>query len=155
MGQSTNGEISFGIAFEEESGLPWDSEEYDDIPEDWWLKVNGYTPDFYPYTPEGEFKPDVSDNDPRIGAYYAHKDAWLAEHPIPMVLVNSCSAECPAWILAVPGSVSTCYRGHPIAFDPAMLVVSDEDVAKLKDFCDQYGIEYEDEPSWHLSSYWG
>ena len=43
MGVSTDGQICFGIAFEECTEFPWDSEEYDGDIDAWWLSLSSFS----------------------------------------------------------------------------------------------------------------
>lgn len=148
MGQSTDGEISFGYIFEEGFEFPWD--QYDDI-EDWWRDVNGFAPTFYPYNEEGGHKPGVTKD--QIDAYFDEKREWVKNNSFPVQLVNYCSGECPMYILAVPGSVLTANRGYPKVITE--MTVTNEQKAALLDFCVKYEIDLEEqEPLWRVSSCW-
>ena len=174
MGTTTNGQICYGILFDEDFEFPWS--ERDGI-DDWWREVNGYeNPCWNPFTPEGDYKAEIVTNtrvygpvtsgygmvtsdDPRIQEYFQHQRNWDKEHPLPIELVNCCSCDCPIWILAAPASTEIARRGYPSELDLRALKVND--VAKapgwranLLEFCDKYKIEH-DEPRWWLSSYWG
>lgn len=156
MGVSTNGEISFGFMFDEGFEFPWDSEKWDGDVTEWWRGVNGYVnPEFDPYDADGNHKPGVSENDPRISAYYAHSREWDNAHPVPVELVNYCSGDCPMYILSISEVGAMARRGYPEKLDFAKFVVSKEQVDALKKFCADHSIEVEGEPSWWLSSYWG
>jgi hypothetical protein len=154
MGVSTDGEISYGILFEEGFKFPWDDDEYKGCVEEWWKSVNGYqNPHFDPLDSSGNYKPGVTRDDPRVGVYFEHSREWLKANPVPVELVNCCSGDCPIYILAMPGTTLKAWRGDPKAFSPQQLVAPP--AKQLTDFCDKYGIETSDEPKWWLSSYWG
>ncbi len=153
MGQSTDGEISFGYIFEEGFEFPWD-EKWDDI-EDWWRDVNGFIPTFYPYDDRGEYKAGVTSE--HIDAYFDEKHEWdKNNYPVPVQLVNYCSGECPMYILAVPGSVVTANRGYPKVINLVILISANEQKSALLDFCLKYEIDIKDqeEPLWRVSSCW-
>jgi len=154
MGQSTDGQICFGVVFEEDAELPWEAEEYDGI-EDWWTEVGGFKAEFDPYTDEGEFKQGVSHTDPRVDKYYNDRVEWRKRNPLPVELVNSCSTNCPMWIIAVRGTVQEANRGFPIKFDPAALTVDPKNLQAFIDFVGRFEIEFGGDPAWYLSSYWG
>ena len=59
------------------------------------------------------------------------------------------------YIIAIPKTVMRAHRGYPVAFKPEDLVVSDDVVKALCDFCKEHNIEYKDQPQWYLFSYWG
>lgn len=157
MGVSTNGVISFGFVFEDGFEFPWDAAQFEDDGIDgWWRHVHGYAnPVANPYTPEGNRKPDIDRDDPRISAYHKHTIDWDDAHPLPVVLENYCSNECPMWMLTVPGVGEMARRGYPEKIGPELLTVTPEQVAALVDFCRKYGIETDGEPCWYLTSYWG
>lgn len=163
MGTSTDGEISFGIMFEEGFEFPWDEEMDDgenahdfggDI-EEWWRLMNGFSLADCPYDQEGEYKPGFSAKDPRIAAYFTRQSEWDKEHPLPIQLVNYQSAEVPAYIIAVPQSVITARRGYPEELKIDHLKTNEAAKTVLIDFCRRFNIEFDGEPKWWLSSYWG
>lgn len=154
MGVSTDGQICFGIMFEEGAEFPWDEDFGGDIDE-WWMHVTGYVPSIHPYTGDGKYAPGFSEHDPRIKEYYDEQRAWEKEHPCPIELVNYCSADCPMYIIAVPRTCNSCRRGYPEKFDPTDLTVKASEGEGLLEFCAKHGIEVEGKPEWYLSSYWG
>lgn len=132
MGVSSDGEISYGIVFEEGYEFPWDAD-YDGDPEEWWIsKVLQL-----------------------IYKDYAEMHAILKDNPLPFQLVNYCSGEYPMYILAVPGTLKSAYRGSPKSFTLDELQVDEEASKKLIAFCEEYGLEGESEIGWTLSSYMG
>ena len=132
MGVETNGQICYGIFFEEGTEFPWG----EDL-EEWWvcakiaeLKYTGGRP------------PRVSYN------------SILEMHPIPVREVNYAHQDCYSIILATPSSFKRAYRGYPITFTPEELKVTDKEA--LISFCKKYIPEYTGEqPEWYLSSYYG
>lgn len=159
MGVSTDGQISFGILFDEGYVFPWDindSGEFDDDIKVWWRRKQGFRHSFEIYTPEGGYIDGKRPSEERITAYYKERDDFNDAHPLPAVeLVNCCSRDCPMYILAIAGSVGACSRGYPQRFQPADLQVTPDQVRELLEFCKAHGIKYEDDPAWYLSSYWG
>jgi hypothetical protein len=69
--------------------------------------------------------------------------------------VNVCSGDNPIYILALKGMGFIAKRGRPQAFDPSLLIVTDDQQQSLIDFCKTYNIDVEGKPQWYLSSYWG
>jgi len=63
MGQSTDGQICYGVKFEEDFEFPWDDDPYLDE-DDWWL--------------EGASEAEIDE----------HRRDWLKAHPLPFELVN-------------------------------------------------------------------
>lgn len=153
MGVSTDGEISYGIPFEEGFYFPW--VEHDDI-DDWWLEVNGWKPPVEIFDDTGNYAGGVQPSNENISAYYASRRAFQEAHPLPVELVNVCSGSHPIYILALIGTGLVAHRGYPKLFDPASLVVTDEQRNTLIDFCKKYDIDTNGvQPGWYLSSYWG
>jgi len=151
MGQSTNGQICYGIMFEEDTEFPWD----DVGEEDWWLNVKGFRHSFQLFDASGNYLNGVEPTEEQSDIYWGERSKFLEDNPLPVSLVNYCSGECPMWIIAVPDTVRYNYRGYPKAFNPSDLTVADQSVAALLDFCKQYDIPIDSEPAWYLSSYWG
>lgn len=155
MGVSTNGEISFGYAFDDGVEFPWDSEECGGDIEYWWREISGYQPPFQVYSENGGYMPGFSKDDPRIVGYYNHRREWEQASPVPIALVNYCSDDCPMYAITVKGVGLSCCRGYPKEFDPSKLVVTPEQIERLKQFCATHNIEVNGEPKWMLTSYWG
>ena len=170
MGQSTNGQISFGVVFPEEHRFPWDSDEDEGDFEAWWRKVNGYkdpVPLDQLYTPEGEYLPGVEGDKAAEEAHtnlcrknYRARDAWDKEHPRPAELVNACSGDVPMMIVSVPGSETCANRGYTVVTKPEEIFksVTLDQKNELDSFIQKYLVvdEMELEPAhWYLSSYWG
>jgi len=151
MGQSTNAEISFGIAFEEDYEFPWSGED-NDI-ETWWREQNGFTHSFELFDDEGNYIAGKEPSAELVELYFAEQREFDKRHPLPVELVNYCSGDYPMWIIAVPYVGELARRGYPVTFVPSELTVSDAQVKALVDFCKNVGLE--GEPSWYLSSYWG
>jgi hypothetical protein len=155
MGVSTDGQLHFGIVFEEGTEFPWEMDEHEHDIEQWWRNINGYKDIFEPYTDEGEYAAGWSRNDPRFDEYFRHSREWLVANPVPVEVVNYCSDSCPMYLLAVPGVGHSNNRGYPVKIDPTQLVVTPEQSNVLVGFCKKYGIETSDDPAWYLTSYWG
>lgn len=153
MGTATDGQICYGIAFEEEFEFPWS--EYDDI-EDWWVfTVLGFKHAVEIYNSEGECIDGARPAQALIEKYYSDIHVFKKAHPLPVKIVTYCSGDYPKYIIAVPGTCISCSRGEWVEFDPTKLVVIEEQKAALLQFCSDYGIEHEQEPQWLLTSYWG
>ena len=155
MSTSTDGQICFGIKFEEDCVFPWD-DGFDGDQEEWWMSVNDFqNPYKYPFDSQGEYLQDLYYGHPQVQLYLDYKDNWEKENPFPVELVNYCAGEYPIYILAVPSSFISCSRGFPTEFGPHELYVSTDEVQKLTDFCKKYEIEFDEGPKWYLTSYWG
>lgn len=163
MGVSTDGQMCFGILFDEDYQFPWDSDGWDGDYEDWWIKeVCQYEPPFKLYNEDGEYINGIKPAESKITEYFKHKRDFRKQYPIPVQLVNGCSANHPLYIIAVPSSIHTCSRGYPRAINTTDFQVNDKDIVTLIDFCEKYCSPRNDydkfpemNPQWYLSSYWG
>lgn len=159
MTTSTDGQICFGVELgsEEDNEFPWSGDEHFGEFDEWWLeRVSGFTPTkAYPFDERGNYLPGMHCGSPEVEAYFAERREFMKTNPTPFTLVNYCSGDYPALILAVPSTCLTASRGHPLAFDPQALSVTDEQVRQLLAFCETHGLAFEGEPCWWLSSYWG
>lgn len=151
MGVSTDGQICFGVKFEEDYEFPWATEEDLDI-EAWWKRECGFVPLPGVWTEAGEKYDGVTGE--QVKEYFAHQREWEKQNPIPVVEVNYCSGDYPMIILAAPSSVNTNNRGCPLEFVPQELIPDERETQVLQDFCNKYELE-ESDPKWWLSSYWG
>ena len=154
MSVSTNSEISYGYMVDEDTEFPWNSEPWEGDIEQWWRDINGFKDMEGIYNDEGNYLPGVSDNDPRIDEYWDLRVKWMEENPLPVNLINYCSADSPMYILAVPGIGLKCLRGDPRIFSPSDLNVSSNEFQALTNFVKKYNIKVVD-LGWWLSSYWG
>ena len=151
MGQSTDGQICYGIPFEEDFEFPWDAEPHEGSFEDWWFQhINGY-----------ESWEDASKRGESKG-YFTHRKEFEKLHPCHIDTVNYYSGDYPMWILAVPSSCKSNSRGYPNEFVPEELKVTDKERQKLINFCQQYVLTVENadefpemDPKWYLTSYLG
>lgn len=158
---STDGQICFGVMLGEEGDveLPWidDAETWDNDPEEWWTKeVLGFKHSFEVFDERGEYLKGFTRKDPRVDKYFDEEFQFKKTAPkMPFELVNCCSGDYPMWILAIPSTTMSASRGYPVKFDPAKLVVNPIELSQLLEFCEKYGIEYDGDPKWWLSSYYG
>lgn len=156
MGQSTDGQICYGVYVGDE--LPWgDGEdfEYDRDEVAWWRKRRGFKRSFELFTPEGDWIDEAGTTEERRRAYSQEQWDWDKANPMPFELVNACSSECPEWIIALPGTLKSASRGYPekISEGTISLVHREAALERYKAFLAEIGVE--GEPSWYLSSYWG
>lgn len=152
MSTSTNGQICFGVAFEEGYKFPWSESNFDE----WWLVESGWKWEGEkPFTESGMYAPGFTFDDPRIDAYFDSQRAWARMYPASVIEINYQSGECPAYILAVPSTVITASRGYPQILDSDSFLLDSRDETALLDFCSKYKLEFVGSPEWYLSSYWG
>lgn len=138
MSTSTNGQLAYGLIFEDGYGFPWNDESFHGDFEDWWRTEQGF---------------DESKGYPAEG-WLEYQKEFDVEHPRPAEEINYCSGDYPMYMLAVPSSVRTAYRGSPERIE-ALPEVSAAGVSALLAFCEQYKLKPEGEIGWYLSSYWG
>lgn len=162
MGTSTNGQINFGIPFDEGYEFPWGYEEYEGDWEAWWLyEVCKYEPEFEIFDADGGYIGGVKPSRDVISEYFRHERDFLKNHPLPVNIINYCSGDCPMYMVAIKSKSFSNSRGYPEVFDPATLTVTEEEKESLVDFCKKYcmGGEYDEPPEftpkWYLSSYLG
>jgi hypothetical protein len=156
MGVSTNGQICYGILFDEDYDFPWQEGDEDDDIEHWWVyTVHGFKHSFELYTEAGDYIGGQRPAQDVLDRHYEEKHEFEKTIPgLPVELVNVCSCDYPQYILAVRGTEMTAYRGYPKVFNPASLTVTDEQKQALLDFCKAHNIEVPSEPEWYLSSLW-
>jgi len=163
MGVSTDGQLSFGIAFEEEYCFPWDEEKWEGDIGDWWVcGICGYKPPFELYNSDGGYVNGERPPEEKLSEYYDHRSKFEANNPMPVNPVMHCSYDYPMYIIAVNGTESSNSRGYPTEVNPDSMVVTDEQIRVLVDFCTKYcqpQDEYTErpnmEPKWYLTSLWG
>lgn len=155
MSVSTDGQICFGILFEESFEFPWDLSPWDGEYEDWWRDMNGYEPPFNLYDSRGNYLDGIEPSKDRIHEYYAARREFDKARPFPVELVNVCSCDFPIYILAAPGTFIYAARGYPKELGVTDLAVKTTNVDALYAFCKKYGIETEASAKWYLSGYWG
>lgn len=88
MSVSTDGQLCYGILCGEDIEFPWDDQQYDGDIDLWWATICGFL-------------------------YDQEYLDFLTNHPLPVELVNYCSAGYPMYILAVPLSGTSARRGYP------------------------------------------
>lgn len=164
MSTTTDGQICYGIMFDEGYKFPWDTEQWDGDSNEWWLyEVCRYRNPFELYENGGyRYIGGVKPPNAVIKQYHDAKHNFLAKHPFPVKEVNYCSCEVPMYIIAIERTVIEANRGYPTVFDPVSLVVTEAERENLIEFCLQYLQPINDgdefplmEPQWYLSSYWG
>ncbi len=159
MGISTNGQINFGILFEEDFPFPWDKEEFQGDIDEWWIyEICGYKNPFELYDGKGEYLDGKKPSEEKSEEYYNLRSAFAMKHPLPITVVNCCSCDYHIDIIAIPNKGLNCLRGDPTPFNPQDLKVSSGSEQKLVSFCEKYciGDDYYNSPElipkWYLSS---
>lgn len=156
MGTTTNGQLSYGIKFEEGFEFPWDAEPWNGDHENWWKDMNGFeNPHESPFTAQGNWREDLPEGEREklFTKWNKFISDWEDKNPFPVTLVNYCSDNCEMFILAVKGFENR--RGYPMKIEPADILPDAVKGAELIKFCRDYDIDFENGPEWYLSSYWG
>ena len=153
MGTSTDAIICYGIAVDEEAELPWATAPDGDIDEWWRKEIHGYTPTFELFTPDGNYIDGVEPDASRVDAFFAERDAFDKQYPLPITLVMHCSGNSPMWIIAAKLTYLSANRGHPQVFDPHQLMYDPDDASALRKFCATH-LGIDTEPQWLLCSLW-
>ena len=153
MGISSDGQLSYGIPFDEDFVFPW-SEYVDGEIYEWWEVENGYTPLYHVFS-GGEYAPGFTKDDPRVYEEYDNNNRWRKENPIPIELVMYCSYDYPTYLIAAPEYNYSVSRGYA----SKIRLPSHEEIAKYRktivDFCNKWGIEMPCEPDFYLTSLYG
>lgn len=149
-----DGQLCYGILFEENYEFPWDSREWDGDIDNWWLyKVHRYTNPFELFDEEGNWINGVEPAEEIIDQYYGERRKFRENRPpLPVELVNCRSCDYPIYILAIPDSVRIAHRGYPrkvIPVDFSSLIGGHDLLIR---FCHVHNIKVKDEPRWWLSS---
>jgi len=161
MGISSDGQICYGIAFEEGYELPWLDEKWDGDEEDWWFKgVCGYKTPFEIYNNQGEYIDGEKPSEEKIDEYYKRYSDFKKSNPLPVKIVRHCSYDYPMFIIAVIGTYRYASRGYP---EKVVLTGIDTDKTRaVVDFCEKYCKPKDEfskfpkmEPCWLLSSMYG
>jgi len=158
----TDGQINFGIPFEEGYEFPWDK--FDGGINYWWIyEICGYKNPVELYDRDGEYLNGMAPSDKDFKLYYYSRKEFFKTHPLPIELINYCYIKYPMYMITVVKPAFNNSRGYPTEFDPKELIVYNNDKEKLIEFCETYCRPVDDSdyvfpemnPKWYLSSYWG
>lgn len=157
MGFNVSASLVFGYSFEEGFEFPWCDEDGESDIDSWWLyEVHGYKPPFEIYMDDGNYIGGVEPSKEKLDEYYAHKRGFeekIGETPVKLEFCNT--YDYTSVIIHHPARTFGCWGYEPEEIDPAKLTVPETDKQVLKDFLDKHGIEYEGEPRWWLSAFYG
>lgn len=131
MGQSTDGILVFGIPLEEGVELDFLEEH------------------------EGDFEYFVDAENGMNWETHDYKEREEARSKYPVDLKTHCSCDYPMYILAVPGTAVTAWRGHPQKIE-RLLEPTQQQIDALTQFAEKHGLTdaFEGEPGWYLCSMW-
>jgi hypothetical protein len=146
MGQSTDGILFYGIAYDDDLELPWEAEEFEGEEldwEDWYAVQAGVERPTIPYE-ESEKVHEI---------YWDQKRNALEDQPIE--IGTHCSCEYPMVYIAPKAINLSASRGYPLELDLVNLQsrVTPEVDAQIKTFCELMGLPYS-KPKWWLASLW-
>jgi len=138
MGVSSDGQICYGIAFEEDYEFPWLDEKWsDDKEEDWWITdICGYKPPFEICNEHGEYFDGIRPTQEKINQYFKHYQAFKEENPMHVEIVKHCSDNYTMYIIAVPGTFQWNSRGD--VEEIKMRVIKPDEEKNVIDFCEKY-----------------
>lgn len=152
MGVSTNGQICYGVLFEDGYAMPWDESRHTES--EWYYRL---FPD-YPtadelYTEEGNLKEGVTQEEliTRLTQRRAYRDK---KEDLPFEAVNVCSCDYPMYILAVPGTTKSAARGYLEVLDFNDLQPDPVALDKFLSFMSEHFPDIDVKLEWYLSSLW-
>ena len=153
MGMSTDGQLCYGVRFDEGFEFPWADKDI----EDWWRDtILGFKPSIEIFDSNGEYLNGKRPSDEQIDAFFEERKAFSEKNKkLPVELVNYCSGDYPSYILAIPGSCKTANRGYPCIITDADMKVDAAAVEALRAFLKEFELTPEGEEGWYLSSYLG
>lgn len=149
MSISINGNLCYGVLFDSSFHFPWKSP---GELEDWWQKVQGFKPRFYPFDNKGDYLEGLNRYSSDVSIYFDEVCEWERKNPVPIEMVNYYSGDCPMYIITTPVAAFSSSGGNPISIDPqALLFLEQKTRLVLLQFFNRFEIECESEPSWYLS----
>jgi hypothetical protein len=149
MSSSTRGQLYYGVVLKDGFETPW----YDDFIEEWWIHEVHKFPQANRFFDESGHRIPGMDEEWRI--YVNSFDEFKYAHPCPIEIIHMGNYDYPLSMLAVVNRGWTSYRRFPVRIEPSDMVHTDGDYQILMSFCEKYGIKYNGEPAWYLSSFWG
>jgi hypothetical protein len=149
MGTSTNAILFYGIPINgdiDEITAPFDEndESYFAINDDW-NKLKA------PIKPTEPSFPDYDYTGPDWDTWRSAIQEY-EKSPVCVQIDCCCSIDYPMFY--VHGRQYVAYRGDVNEIDLEKLKTTPEDDAFIKEFCERYGVLYQ-QPKWYLVSYWG
>ncbi|RLI87980.1 MAG: hypothetical protein DRP01_00070 [Archaeoglobales archaeon] len=140
MSISSDGVIFFGFSLgneeDREEALPWEI-----LGDDW---------DWDDYL--AQKMGIVRENYAEFGLYYDARNKAIAELGCEVYIHGG--DYCVAHDIALVSTYKSASRGCPVTLSQDHFNVTEEDIAKLKKFCEFLGAEWQ-EPSWILTSWMG
>ena len=165
MGISSDGQICYGIAFDEDYQFPWLEERNTDNGiwkdhEDWWLfGVCGYKPPFELYEENGAYLNNIEPSKEQKQEYHQHHCDFRSKHPMPVEILMHCSYSYPMYIIAAIGTLKSNCRGFVTEIKPLEITIVQHNA--VVNFCEEYcqptdgSVFPKMKPAWLLSSIMG
>jgi len=150
MSVSADAQICYGIWIGEDD-FPWTAKKYHYGIDDWWLEETGWEPPCKIFDSSGNWLNGEKPKQSIVDEYFASKNKWRNNHPLPVEEVNAGSCDAPSWILAVPGTLVSVELGCPEKIYPDQFTVDSKKLEAFNAFCEKYG--FDEELSWHISAY--
>ncbi len=157
MGSVATAMISFGVDLGDDPEFPWLVQR--DMGADiygWWREIHGFEELHQPYTHAGgtddyEYADGWDCNDPRFKDYFAYRNKWLEENPLPVELQYYSHYGCGFTQLIIPGLGLKCDWSDVVSIDFSKLVVPDTQRVALQSFLQTHDFKPVTEPGWMLS----
>jgi hypothetical protein len=143
MGVTTDAILFFGIDLGEDEGeFAWLDSEKDLDASDYIAEKMGVP------RPDCEY----SGNEQLYSAYWKKKREIMEQ--LGCDIDYHCTSELPLYYVYLTDFIITANRGYPEKVSQVTVrYPSEENIEKLKRFCELCDIDWE-QPSWHLASYW-
>ena len=136
MGISSDGQICYGIEFEDEYEFPWEDEEWNQDIEKWWcFGICGYKPLFKIYDENGEHI-DKNISPKKINEYYEQYNNFKKINPMNVDIIQHCTYENSIYIIAVPNTYQYNSRGY--AKEIKLREISEKEENHVINFCEKY-----------------
>lgn len=148
MGISSDGLLIFGINMygEDDDDLPQELRKFivtrdDDFDFDEFICKEAGLP---------EWEPNMSEE--ALSLFFDKRRKAVESYPVTFEI--HCSYDFPMYILSIPETRISSGRGHPLKINTSELIVSDNKIQKMKEWCKLHDIKWQ-EPQWFLASLYG
>lgn len=154
MGVDFYGKLVYGIAISEDVKLPWDKEEFDGDPENWWaVEIHKFKPSVKIWDEHGEWLLGIDTDSPEYKAYFMEWGKEKETHPLPVMVVWCGTYDDPSIIISVEDLEIESYWGEFVKVDT--LRISPEYDKTISGFVKKYIPEEKSPPSWYLTGIMG
>ncbi len=118
--------------------------------EEWWLHINGFRPQFEPFTESGDYAEGWVEDDPRFELYFDERNDWLRTTPPPARTWRFQEGGKSRHLILMASSVVVCTNRMPLAITPETLLIDECDRAHFLSFLCSHSLKYDNEPKWFL-----